>query len=91
MQASFYYYLVIIKCVRLNKRTSVSFKRFWEPFFTIPFQDFVDKAYQHFNIVLRNDPDHKKARIALKVQYRLVFVFDNQQHIQKLITKLEGE
>ncbi|CAH3166393.1 unnamed protein product [Porites evermanni] len=31
------------------------------------YQDFVDKAYQHFNIVLRNDPDHKKARIALKL------------------------
>ncbi|XP_073230026.1 dnaJ homolog subfamily C member 7-like [Porites lutea] len=35
------------------------------------YQDFVDKAYQHFNIVLRNDPDHKKARIALKKAKRL--------------------
>jgi len=30
------------------------------------YQDFVDKAYQHFNQVLRRDPDHKKARVALK-------------------------
>ena len=31
------------------------------------FKDMVDKAYQHFNAVLRNDPDHKKAMLALKV------------------------
>lgn len=35
------------------------------------YQDFVDKAYQHFNAVLRNDPDHKKAMLALKKAKRL--------------------
>lgn len=35
------------------------------------YQDFVDKAYQHFNAVLRRDPDHKKARLALKKAKRL--------------------
>ena len=41
-------------------------------YFLFLFQDFVDKAYQHFNQVLRRDPDHKKARIALKVQNSFV-------------------
>ncbi|XP_027043657.1 dnaJ homolog subfamily C member 7-like [Pocillopora damicornis] len=30
------------------------------------YQDYVDKAFQHFSQVLRRDPDHKKARLALK-------------------------
>lgn len=35
------------------------------------YQDIVDKAYQHFNAVLRNDPDHTKAMQALKKAKRL--------------------
>lgn len=35
------------------------------------YQDIVDKAYQHFNAVLRNDPDHTKAMLALKKAKRL--------------------
>ncbi|XP_015749913.1 PREDICTED: dnaJ homolog subfamily C member 7-like [Acropora digitifera] len=35
------------------------------------FKDIVDKAYQHFNAVLRNDPDHTKAMQALKKAKRL--------------------
>lgn len=30
------------------------------------YQDYVDRAFQHFSQVLRRDPDHKKARLALK-------------------------